>query len=90
MSRGLTSVGEPVKIAALGGSVTVGHNVQNKQTAWLYRVFDWINTTFPHPEHQFINKAIPAVTSAYIAPCVLNLLPDDLDLILLVSSLLWP
>ena len=82
--------GEAVKIAALGGSVTVGHNVENKQTAWLYRVFDWVNTTFPHPDHEFINAAIPAVTSAYVAPCVLDLLPGNLDLVFLVCSFQMP
>lgn len=78
---------EAVKVAAIGGSVTVGHNVEVKETAWLYRVFDWINTTFPNPNHQFLNKAIPAVTSAYVAPCVTDLLPPDLDLIFLVSMI---
>lgn len=83
----LPASGKPIKVVALGGSVTVGHGPENKQTAWLYRVFSWFNETFPHPDHHFINEAIPAVTSSYIAPCVFNMVPADTDLIIMVCPL---
>ena len=101
----------------LGGSITVGHGPRDGQNSWVSRIETWINTTFPHPNHVFLNKAVPAVscppptskmfsprsspilagdytcrhtdrsllaqvTSAYISPCVQNLVPEDTDLVI--------
>lgn len=63
----------------------MGHSVYNKQLVWVNRIFSWINTTFPHPGHQVFNKAIPAVNAAYVSPCLNDLLPPDVDLVLMVS-----
>jgi len=53
--------GQPIKMVALGGSVTKNHGPIRKENAYLPRLFAWINETFPHPDHQLINHAIPAV-----------------------------
>jgi hypothetical protein len=29
----------------------------------------WLNDTFPHPDHKFVNLGLPAVTSALFAAC---------------------
>ena len=47
----------------------------------------WIQSTFPHKDHRLLNEAIPATTSSYIAPCVLNMVPETVDLVVMVSLL---
>ena len=37
----------------------------------------------PRAMCRLLNKAVPAVTSAYISPCVLDMLPPDVDLVFL-------
>ena len=54
-----------------------------QENAWGSRLFHWIQMTFPNPNHVLMNKAVPAVTSAYIAPCVLNMVPENTDLIIM-------
>ena len=67
--------------------MTVGHGVEGKQSSYVNRFFHWVNSTFPNPKHQLVNKGIPGATSGYVAPCVLNLLPENPDLVILVSPL---
>lgn len=55
----------------LGGSITVGHGPRDGQNAWVTRIESWINTTFPHPDHIFLNKAVPAVRL-----CIASLTPQ--------------
>ena len=50
----------------LGGSITVGHGPRDGQNSWVSRIEDWINTTFPHPNHVFLNKAVPAVSCPHL------------------------
>ena len=58
--------GQPIKVVALGGSVTKGHGPANPENSWVNRFFGWVNETFPHPQHQFTNQAIPAVSRGSI------------------------
>ena len=53
--------GQPIKIVTLGGSVTFGHGPREPANVWINQLYTWINETFPHPKHQLINHAIPAV-----------------------------
>lgn len=53
--------GQPIKVVAEGGSVTKGHGPIHRGNSWLHRFYSWVNETFPHPDHQLINQAIPAV-----------------------------
>lgn len=70
-------------VVVLGGSVTAGSGVWRQENSWASRLFHWIQMTFPNDKHVLMNKAVPAVTSAYIAPCVLNMVPEDTDLVLM-------
>ena len=47
----------------------------------------WIESAFPHEDHRLLNEAIPAITSSYIAPCVLSMVPETVDLVIMVSLL---
>ena len=59
--------GQPVVIAAVGGSVSAGHGLYAEgfdlemegpgNMHW--RIFDWITRQYPHSEHRFVNGAIP-------------------------------
>lgn len=33
------------------------------------RFTEWLNATFPHPDHRVVNLGLPAVTSALFAAC---------------------
>lgn len=55
------NTGEAIKVVALGGSVTLGHGPKELNASYVYRFFDWINHTFPNPQHEFLNHALPAV-----------------------------
>ena len=74
--------GQPATIAVVGGSVTAGVGVLAANNSYVSRVYRWLNTTFPHPDHKFVTVALPATTSAYFAPCVNTALPNDTDLVL--------
>ena len=41
--------------------MTKGHGPVHVENSYLDRFYAWINETFPHPDHQLINQAIPAV-----------------------------
>lgn len=54
--------GQPIKMVALGGSITKGHGPIVYENSWTDRFFSWVNATFPHSGHELINHAIPAVS----------------------------
>ena len=68
---------------ALGGSVSAGHGVLDPDNGWVSRIFTWLEETFPNPGHRLLNRAIPATTSGYISACVPDLVPDNVDLVIL-------
>lgn len=70
--------GAPVEIVAVGGSVTYGRKVD---VAFPQLVANWINATYPNPDHECLNKALPAVTSEYFGPCIDVLVPQNADLV---------
>ena len=54
--RGCCLAGQPVTVVALGGSVTVGHGPENRQTAWVPRLFKCaaplpVSCLLPPPQH---------------------------------------
>lgn len=77
------AAGKGVTVVALGGSVSAGHGLEDPANGWISRVFAWLETTFPTARHRLLNHAIPAVTSGYVSACVPDLLPPDVDLVLL-------
>ena len=75
--------GQPVTFAVVGGSISAGVGPIAANNSYVSRVFNWVNTTFPHAEHQFHVFALPATTSAYYAPCVTTTaLPANTDIVL--------
>ena len=70
-------------MVALGGSISYGIGVWRPNNSWVARVFDWIQKDFPNPGHVLLNKAYPATTASYAAPCVLDDVPPNTDLVLL-------
>ncbi|KAL4427825.1 hypothetical protein ABPG75_001914 [Micractinium tetrahymenae] len=76
--------GQPIKVYALGGSVTGGGGSSYPPaTAYVSRFFRWINATFPHRDHVFVNRAIPASTAFLFATCLSHHVPADADLVTL-------
>lgn len=53
---------------------------------FLVRFFEWINATWPHPQHQLHNAGRDASTLSTIAPCLFSHLPAQMDLLLLESG----
>lgn len=46
-------------------------------------VFEWLNSTFPHPENKFVNGAQGGVGAGYFAWCFKEHIADDPDLVLI-------
>ena len=75
--------GQPVSIALFGSSWSTGSGVENINNSWAARLFAWVNGTFPNSRHTFTNLAQRGTTSGFAAPCLANLAPADVDLVLL-------
>ena len=57
-------------------------------TGFLVRWMHWVNTTWPHPAHQLINKASSGTALQTILPCLFGTLPARIDLVVIeVGSL---
>ena len=85
---GLRATGKPITMVALGGSITCGADTRRLEQQWTYLVFMWINATFPHANHTYLNRCRPATPSMMIGACLEVYLPHDLavDLVLLEVS----
>jgi hypothetical protein len=82
---GLTFTDKPIGIAVIGGSVSEGAGTHGDwaHEAYVGRVFDWLQTTFPGRPHVFRNGAIGGTTSVYYGQCVQDFVPeDDVDLVI--------
>ena len=55
--------GEPVTIAALGGSITQGSSATKQENCYASLVYKWWTTTFPDSEITFINAGIGGTDS---------------------------
>ena len=66
----------------VGGSVTGGKGADNPAESYRERLFTWINTTFPHPDHAFHNGALNAASSVYMQQCIQDFVPEGMDLVL--------
>ncbi|EOD37448.1 hypothetical protein EMIHUDRAFT_252086 [Emiliania huxleyi CCMP1516] len=84
------SKGEPIKVVALGGSVTHGHGLRRMprdfKGSWSRVVFDWIAQTWPNAKHTYINGAVPATGIEFFSHCLSHQSPADVDLIMLEFS----
>ena len=50
------------------------------------RFFEWMNATWPHPQHQLFNAARDASSLATIVPCLFSHLPQRFDLLLMEAG----
>ncbi|EFN56843.1 hypothetical protein CHLNCDRAFT_144427 [Chlorella variabilis] len=76
--------GQAVTVVSIGGSVSWGHGASVRgQTDLPALVFQWMNATFPHPQHKFLNQAISATPSNYFTLCLQWHVPPDADLVLM-------
>ncbi|CAD6578863.1 MAG: Delta(24)-sterol C-methyltransferase [Cyphobasidiales sp. Tagirdzhanova-0007] len=79
--------GEAIKIAVVGGSVSAGHGVPVPTTPNNFiftRILQWFLDTFPDATHELnMDAAIPATTAFYFSYCVLEHIPEDVDLVLM-------
>ena len=73
--------GNPVKVVVIGGSITCGGNTYTEDQRWINQVFQWINATWPHPEHKLTNACKPATPSMLFSFCMHQSVPDDTDLL---------
>ena len=72
-------------VVAMGGSITCGGETRTLEEQWSYRVFLWVNETFPHANHTYLNQCKPATPSMVVGACLT--VPDHVDLILLEVTL---
>ena len=73
--------GQPVSVVAMGGSITCGGETRALEEQWSYRVFLWVNETFPNVNHSYLNLCKPAAPSMVVGACLT--VPDHIDLILM-------
>ncbi|KAL4427831.1 hypothetical protein ABPG75_001920 [Micractinium tetrahymenae] len=78
--------GLPITAATLGGSVTVGAGSSGqkggpKPNSYPQLFFRFLNASFPHRDHVFLNKGIGATTSGIYAVCADKMLPEGVDLV---------
>lgn len=79
---------QAVVAAALGGSITAGHQLHNpSRDAFPHLFFTWINTCFPSliGNHTFLNSGRGGMTSSVFALCTESFVPHGVrrDLITL-------
>lgn len=68
--------GQPVKVLAIGGSVTAGHGLNTLDAAYPARFGEFLNAAFPHPETEVLNRAIGGSTSSAFSLCFNQLVPQ--------------
>ncbi|KAI3428300.1 hypothetical protein D9Q98_006679 [Chlorella vulgaris] len=78
--------GKPIKVFALGGSITGGGGATIPKLGYVERFFSFIQAAFPHEEHVMVNKAIAASTAFLYATCLQHHVPQDVDLVTLEFS----
>ena len=62
--------GQPLRLAALGGSSTAGHQLPRDSPLLYYnRLAGWINESHPHVETLVVNSGTPASGPTYMEKC---------------------
>ena len=62
--------GQPLRLAALGGSSTAGHRLPRDSPLLYYnRLAGWINESHPHVETLVVNSGTPASGPTYMEKC---------------------
>ena len=76
-----------------GGSITIGTGTKTfNEDGFFGRIVSWINATYPHRDHKFVNGGMGGSTSGYMAQCIERYLPSlsDMDIIFLEFDLQDP
>ncbi|PRW56718.1 hypothetical protein C2E21_4783 [Chlorella sorokiniana] len=73
--------GQPITAVVIGGSVSRGAGSTRPDRAFPAMFFSFLNASFPHPQHAFLNKAIGGTTSGIFATCAEKLVPPETDLV---------
>ncbi|GLC64085.1 hypothetical protein PLESTF_000116500 [Pleodorina starrii] len=82
--RDLLQGHRPLKIGALGGSVTWGQGASNRtHTGWLALVAHWLAGSFPLVNITARNGAVPATPASYMVMCLEHYVDPDVDLVFL-------
>lgn len=87
------NAGKPVGVGISGGSITIGTGTKTfNEDGFFGRIVSWINATYPHPDHKFVNGGMGGSTSGYMAQCIERYLPSlsDMDIIFLEFDLQDP
>ncbi|KAH7097130.1 hypothetical protein BKA62DRAFT_717387 [Auriculariales sp. MPI-PUGE-AT-0066] len=77
--------GEPIVYGIIGGSLSRGHGCHC--TTFHRQIFDWINATWPHEGHRYVDGSVGARGSNYFKFCHIEHLPQDADIVVLELSL---
>ncbi|KZO90812.1 hypothetical protein CALVIDRAFT_602699 [Calocera viscosa TUFC12733] len=78
--------GQPITMGVIGGSVSAGHGVKPNET-FHYRILQQWNTNFfNHRRNSMIDSSKPATGSDYFSLCFREMLPDNVDLVLVELS----
>lgn len=74
----------PVKVNILGGSVSFGTTFTTSRSRSLFhwKVYQWLNATFPGPMHEHFSGAVPASGPSYMEHCVHWHVIEGADLVL--------
>ncbi|KAL4421917.1 hypothetical protein ABPG77_005201 [Micractinium sp. CCAP 211/92] len=80
--------GKPIKVVTLGGAVAQGRGTSDAAaTSYPSRLFQFINASFPHGGHVFVNRGRAGASSGALAACLARDVPGDADLITLDFTL---
>ncbi|KAL4447553.1 hypothetical protein ABPG75_004772 [Micractinium tetrahymenae] len=78
--------GKPIKVYTLGASVTRGIGTTDRRYSYASRFFEYINSTFPHSDHVFVNRGIGGTSSAIYSVCAEHMVKQNADLVVLEFS----
>ena len=87
------SAGKPIGVGISGGSITIGTGTKTfNEDGFFGRIVSWINATYPHSDHKFVNGGMGGSTSGYMAQCIERYLPglSEMDIIFLEFDLQDP
>ena len=72
--------GAPVCIRCIGGSVTLGAKLAPEDTPFPAELFRLLNTTYPHPAHDFDSFGGGGFGSKFYSSCLDSYVPVDVTL----------
>lgn len=97
--------GRPVTVGVLGASVAQNGGCLSQpgkrcmayagrqpgqKLGWAVGLFDWLNQSWPHPEHVLANGATDATAMQHTAPCLFSHIPPSVNLAILEFGSMAP